>query len=531
MTVLDSIRRWWWLLLMTPIVASAWARELWAPDEPRYAQVAREIWEGGSFLVMHLCGDLYPDKPPLLYWLAGVCGRLADWSELAVRIPSLVATAGTALLVAWVARRWWGGMEAVLAPALLLTTAMVTEIGGRLQIDPLLTALCTAALALVATPVTTDRQARLAILGAGLCVGLAALAKGPPAWINVGLPVVAWVWLAPTPAMGRVRIWTWFGAAALAVLPVFSWAVAASMVEPKLVNELFFGQHIGRVTHADRHPGPVWKHMIRMPGLLLPWTVVVGGGLWRAIAGWRQRSLQPLDRGLVRAAGWLLVLFLFYSVIPPKRDLYLLPAYPAAALLAARELALRMRWRQLPAWMVWPGPAVLVVIGAALPVVGMLDTELPGLTWQPTAIGLPLVVAGVFAVIAAHRGRLRSWIGWQLGGWAVFATVFALSVVPLINPVKSARILAEQLAQRADLPTEIPCVGVQPEGYRYYGGIPTVRRDGMADLWADLARHEEFLALVEENELAAASEELRQQVVVEYSRDVGSKDVLILTRR
>jgi len=67
---------------MLPMVASAWVRDLWAPDEPRYAQVAREIFEGGDFLVMHLCGELYPDKPPLLFWLSGLFGWLSGWSEL-----------------------------------------------------------------------------------------------------------------------------------------------------------------------------------------------------------------------------------------------------------------------------------------------------------------------------------------------------------------------------------------------------------------------------------------------------------------
>jgi hypothetical protein len=347
----------------------------------------------------------------------------------------------------------------------------------------------------------------------------------------VGLPVVAWGVLAPTSVVRRARFWTWLGAALLAVAPVLTWAVAASMVEPALVKELFFGQHVGRITQADRHPGPVWKHLMRMPGLLLPWTVVVGAGLWRAVAGWRRRADRPMDAGLVRAGGWLLILFLFYSLIPPKRDLYLLPAYPAAALLAARELAVRLRQPRLPWWIVWPGPAVLVLVGVALPLVGVRIDELPGLTWQPVVVGLPLVVGGVAAVISGRSGRSRRWFGWQVGGWAVFATVVALAIFPLVNPIKSARGLAEQLAERGNLPAEIPCVGVQPEGYRFYGRIPTVRAQEVAELEPYLNRDGPFLALVEQNDLDDASASLRQRVEVEHFREVGSKDVLILTRR
>ena len=66
--------RWHWMWLVLPLAASAWSRGLWAPDEPRYAEVAREIHESGDWLVLHLCGEVYPDKPPLLYWLAGAAG-------------------------------------------------------------------------------------------------------------------------------------------------------------------------------------------------------------------------------------------------------------------------------------------------------------------------------------------------------------------------------------------------------------------------------------------------------------------------
>jgi len=74
---------WWFFML--PMLISAALRELWAPDEPRYAEVAREIFDHGSTLVMHLCGDLYPDKPPLLFWLSGWAGKYFHWSEFAMR--------------------------------------------------------------------------------------------------------------------------------------------------------------------------------------------------------------------------------------------------------------------------------------------------------------------------------------------------------------------------------------------------------------------------------------------------------------
>ena len=97
------LRGWW---LFVPLLAWAAFRGWWAPDEPRYAQIARECWDRGEWLVLHICGDIYPDKPPLVYWIAGVFGRVSDWSEFAMRIPSLLATLGSVLLARRMARSW-----------------------------------------------------------------------------------------------------------------------------------------------------------------------------------------------------------------------------------------------------------------------------------------------------------------------------------------------------------------------------------------------------------------------------------------
>ena len=158
--------RWWWFML--PMVISAVVRDLWAPDEPRYGEVAREVYENGSFLVMHLCGAVYPDKPPLLFWLSGLGGWMTGWSEWALRVPSLLATGLTAWMVVVLARRWWGEVEARWAPVIFLTLAMVTAVGGRLQIDPLLMVLCVGALVVGTTPTTDPRRRTWALLAAGL---------------------------------------------------------------------------------------------------------------------------------------------------------------------------------------------------------------------------------------------------------------------------------------------------------------------------------------------------------------------------
>jgi 4-amino-4-deoxy-L-arabinose transferase-like glycosyltransferase len=137
---------WIWLLL--PMVASAALRGLWAPDEPRYAEVARELFQGGSWTVLRRCGEIYADKPPLFFWTAGLLGWMSGWSVPAMRLESLASIAVLPWLTARFAGRAWAEREARWAPLLLFGFLMVIELGGRLQIDPLLAALCTGAIVL-----------------------------------------------------------------------------------------------------------------------------------------------------------------------------------------------------------------------------------------------------------------------------------------------------------------------------------------------------------------------------------------------
>jgi len=524
------LARWAWCALMLPMVASSWVRELWAPDEVRYAEVAREAFSSGSFLVLHLCDRPWSDKPPLLFWASGLLGWLSGWSELWLRVPSLLATLGTAWLVARLAGEWWGEVAARWAPALFLGTAMVTEIGGRLQVDPLLAFWCTLALYLVTRrhPVASAHKGRDVLL-AGLCAGMAGLTKGPVAWLNVGIVIGVWAWLCPS-SLPRVRARTWLAAVGLAVAPVGLWAIGVALAEPGLAADLFYGQHAGRVTDvAERHPGPPWKHLVRMPALLLPWTALVAAGLLGAWQRFRSRraGLSPGDVGLVQAGSWLLVLLAFFSLIPPKRDLYLLPAYPAAALLAAWTLDRALARGRMAGLLALFTAMVVSLVGAALVAAPLLTDELAGLWWRGPTVGLPLLAGGIAGLIAHRRGKVDRWTLSLLAGWVVFGVALAVAVLAPLNAVKSPRIFAEELARRPERPAAIPClIGVQPANFRFYGGVPTVRS---ADLMPHLERDgEDFLALVTEDAWSGMDHDLRARFRLIARRTVGGRGILLL---
>lgn len=530
----DRIRPAWpWLLL--PLVVSAALRDLWAPDEPRYAMVARELFERGDFLVMHLCGAVYPDKPPLLFWLAGLLGWVSDWSVPAMRIVSLAATAGTALLTARLARRWWDAANASWAPALLLSTAMLTEIGGRLQIDPLLCVLVLGAIVAASEPAADRRTASRNVWLAGALAGLAMLAKGPVALVVIVLVLGSWRLLEPRTGGARAARASVAGAVALTLALPLAWVLAASLAQPGLARELLFGQHLERVVEeVPRHGGPLWKHLTRMPLLLLPWTIPVGLGLADATRAWRaRRAGADFDRGILLAAAWFLTLFLFFSLIPPKRDLYLLPAYPAAALLAARAIRVRLATGGSLGAVVVSSAAVLGLMGLASAALGPvalarpiagLDRGALELGLRGALAGLPLMAGALWVIRARRAPGPSAALGRVLWVWSLGLASAGLALLPVVDRAKSARDFAALVAARPERPTEIPCVGVQPEGYRFYGAIPTVRS---SDPGRWLAREgREFLALVSERRWPGLGGRERYRVLAETR--VGSRRVFLL---
>jgi 4-amino-4-deoxy-L-arabinose transferase-like glycosyltransferase len=496
--------RWLWLWMLLPLVVGASTRGLWAPDEPRYAEVAREVFVEPGVLVMRLCGEVYPDKPPLLFWLSGLLGWLTGWNEFAMRLVSILATLGTALLIQRLARRLFGEREATLAPALLLGTAMITEIGGRLQIDPLLMLFTTLAIERLSRP-ATGAEAKRNVRIAGLAMGLGMLAKGP---IAVLIPLLVWGAWRLFDRDARVdssaapkRMWIDPLAVALTLLPVGIWAGLVIASTPELAGPLLFGQHLGRITtdKGGNHHAPFWTHLTTLPPLVFPWTLVLFAGLRHA---WRERVR---DRALWQIFLWLAVLFVFFSVIPPKRNLYLLPAYPAVALILARVWAQwEARLARDPAshagWIAKSPAVMLLALGVLTAIAGGLASTLaandpklaaslatiPGIAdslwWRLPLGALPLIVGAVWSWRAARRRALTTSAHALLLGWMGGASLLFGLLFPGFDEVKCARDLAQHLdvlhrETIGDETARVPCFAIKPEGLRFYAPIAAVTGD------------------------------------------------------
>jgi 4-amino-4-deoxy-L-arabinose transferase-like glycosyltransferase len=323
-----------------PAIVAVWAllaglplalRPLIPIDETRYASVAWEMWTRGDFLVPHLNGLPYSDKPPLLFWLLHLGWWVFGVNEWWPRLVPALCSLTNLFLARALALRLWPDRPAVArgVPAVLLGFLLWSFFTGMLMFD-MLVALCVL-LGLLGLHEAWARGGALAWVQVGAALGLGALAKGP---VILVAPLIVAA-LAPWWG-GRKAGWKWWlglaGALAVAHVVALSWALPAAHAGGMAYGEaILFSQTEERVVHSFAHLRPWWWYLPLLPVILFPYSV------WQPL--WRSAlRLRTLDSGMRFCLAWTLPSLVVFSLISGKQPHYLLPLLPGFALLATRLL-------------------------------------------------------------------------------------------------------------------------------------------------------------------------------------------------
>lgn len=315
------------------------ARDLFVPDETRYAEVPREMIASGNWAVPHLDGVRYFEKPALGYWVHAGSLMLFGENNFAVRFPSALAVGLSALLVFLVLKKTRWGQEdglsqfaPIAATLIFLSSFEVFGVGNTAVLDNLFSFFLTACIvffywATEATP--RSARERWFLILAGLLCGLAFLTKGFLAFVVPILSLVPYLlWQRRYTDLLRMS-WLPIGVALIVSLP---WALVIHLKEPDFWNFFFWNEHVRRfAAHNAQHKESIWFFLLAAPGLVFPWTFLIpaaGAGIKQL---WRER---PECSNLLKfCLCWLLVPFFFFSLSNGKLLTYILPCFPPFALL------------------------------------------------------------------------------------------------------------------------------------------------------------------------------------------------------
>ncbi len=307
------------------------AHDLWAPDEPFFGEGAREMLVDGQWLVTHVNGVVNSHKPPLFFWLIAIFSiPIGAVTEFTARLPSVLAALGTLALVMRLGRRWFGPKTAALAGLLLATTYMFWDKARWSQIDSLLCFLIWVALSAFEAWRSGEADGRRAGALFWCAAALAVLAKGP---VGLLLPLgIVIVVLAVERDLGSLRRFAPLVGPLVFVLVAGAWAVAATLWGPADYSVIgALREHfVERGMHGMHHVRPFWYYAERLPLSLLPVDGSAAGGAGPGLAR-TDAARQGLRLALVAAV----FVVVFFSISTEKRDLYVLPAFPAIALMMA----------------------------------------------------------------------------------------------------------------------------------------------------------------------------------------------------
>jgi 4-amino-4-deoxy-L-arabinose transferase-like glycosyltransferase len=347
---LSMTARAFWLVLIIATLYFCYFHNLGAiglvgPDEPRYAWIAREMYESGDWVTPRLYGQPWFEKPVLLYWGAALSFKLFGVSEAAARFPSALAALLATLAMAWLAWRVYGPWTARWLLLLLPTTVGMIGFSHAAATDMPFAGTLTVALvfATIILGLTRNKQSPpfqrtpwLALIFFGFFLGLATLAKGPAAILLSGGGVLLWAaftrrWRDAFRCLHPVAISSF----CLTALP---WYIICSRRNPDFFRIFIIEHNFKRyLTPEFQHIQPFWFYVPVLLIAFAPWTLaLVWSTFFATLRAWPQR--RPSDATLL-ALCWAVFCLVFFSISKSKLPGYILPAVPAIALLLARSCA------------------------------------------------------------------------------------------------------------------------------------------------------------------------------------------------
>lgn len=413
-------------------------------DESRFAQATKQMVQSGDYIDIRFQDEPRHKKPAGIYWLQAVAVHLVGSKDeiWVYRLPSLLGALAAVLLTARIGGLMFGPGIGFGAGLVMATSVLLNVEARTAKTDAMLLAVILGAMACLLATIRR-RGATEAAPGFWLLAGLGVLIKGPILFLPAAGLVAAQCWIRRGVRwLGELRPFTGIPLFLLVAAP---WYVAITVISDGGFLAASVGQDmLAKVASGqESHGAPPGLHLALMPATLWPFSLL---GLLALPWIWRRRSVPAVQLLL----GWILLTWIVFEATPTKLAHYVLPAYPALAILAVAALhdlgEAAPRWWRAIAALIWS--LVTIALGLAMPVLAHvlgLDFSL----WQAAGILLlPALVAGL-GIALANRVSVR-----QLATTGIAALLFSGIVfgqfLPSLEPVFVSQRLVKALPAPPD---------------------------------------------------------------------------------
>ena len=458
-------------------------------DEPRYAQVAREMFERRShidgWITPVLGGHAWLEKPPLYYWQAMLAYSVLGVSDVAARAPAAIDATLLVIAVYLFFRRFRRGVE---VDAALITASCAGIIGYAHAASMDMALAATFSIGVLAWWGWREDGRRVYLALFYVCMALGMLAKGPVAPFLAALVIVFFAVVARE--LRLVVRTLWLPGILLFCVIALPWYFAVQIRNPQFFREFILQHNLARFSSdLYHHRQPFWYYLPVTAIALVPWTVFVIAAFVESVRTWwaerKSVSDEPdLELQFSLFGGcWLVALVVFFSLSQSKLPGYILPAIPAGAVLLADYLRRHLAHEQAES--VSKGLTVLHALVAAAPIVpsvliayAVTQHRLPAGRPMFIALAVAFALSAPIALTLASRLRLR-----MLRFVTLIPVVLSVAAVLKLGTVSidqtlSARPLAVELAavETHQLPLAVYGVSREMEfGLTFYRNQVAVR--------------------------------------------------------
>lgn len=396
---------------------------LFTPDEGRYSEVAREMVLTGDYITPKVNGIPFLDKPILYYWFQALAIHLFGLKEFALRLfPALFAVAG-GLFTYSCGRLLFNRRTGIIAAIVLTTTPLYFGAGHYANLDLEVAVLISAAQ--MCYLIGFMKEKRKFIMLGWILAAFAFLTKGI---IGILFPILTvTLWLL---ALGNVKDLKklQFGRGViLFTLIVLPWHILVQQANPQFLYYFFVTQQLTRFisTATFNNQSPIWFYVPIIVIGFLPWVGFSFFAIREAIKKiFHDRRNYPIELFLLI---WMATIFIFFSIPHSKIITYILPLFPALALLTGHYISTLLNQQiTLPKLFIAHGLLFLVAsIGLALCVYGHVFRIPPTLNPYIYGMASVLFIAGLssFAIIKFHSVLYQFYLN---TGASIFILLIAL---------------------------------------------------------------------------------------------------------
>jgi 4-amino-4-deoxy-L-arabinose transferase-like glycosyltransferase len=459
---------WLWLIGFTLLLVGTGVgtRDPWPADEPRFALVVRDMVATGDWLLPRVGGDIYADKPPLFFWIMGAFLWLTHSLRIAFLIPSLLATAGSVLLIYDLVRRMSNRETGLAAGLALLLTLQFVWQGRQAQIDATLGFWCVLSL------YGLLRHLLLGPAWGAFALGCAAAGFGV---ITKGVGFLPLLILIPyallrgerwKPRLPRTAVAPWLIGVAAFLGAIGLWLVPmliAANTDPLIGayrDEILFHQTVGRYTEAWHHRKPFWYFIVSViPVLWLPFVLLIP---W-LVPKWRQ-AWREGDLRVVLPLCWMGIVIVFFSASAGKRGVYILPALPAFVIAAAPYLA-EILQRRVVRRLIFGIAVAIAALCVALAAFAAVRPDKRAMLIDQYEIDVawPLLVIGAAALLVTFVAGPRRPVAAYAGVLAVVLLAVSYWINPVLNDAQSGKAFLARLERLADANAELGFVAFKEQ--------------------------------------------------------------------